>query len=299
MWFVESNVEVEDDNQRETPRTCTDSEIRAAFVAATVKFDRAIKSADRRSIGVSGIQAPTNQHYWASVLFTRLIVTAISIRKLVPDWKARSHWDFSAVASLTRNLAECYLFYFFLCIDEVPQVEKDARIILLNLHDDGTRTKLMAEINNAEKDAETVAARAAVRADLESKFYANAHLAALPERRQRELLRGEKTPFVQDDVIDRTSLDRPHFRMLYRLFSAHTHTGPISFYRMAEHGRGHGVVNSHDARYICMAVDFATGILDRASNDLIALFPDADERGNRIRSAEMQSGNRLGKPRRQ
>ncbi|NPD70186.1 hypothetical protein HN018_27070 (plasmid) [Lichenicola cladoniae] len=283
------DVEVEESTRDKAPRSRSEAQIRDAFSAATARFDQAIRKASRRSVGASGIQSPTNQHYWASVLFTRLVVTAMSVRRLLPKWKAEAHCDFSAVASLTRNLAECYLFYFFLCIDDVPQVEKDARIILLNLHDDGTRTKLMAEIDDSEKDAETIAARAVVRADLAEKFYTNAHLAALPERRQKELLRGEKTPFVQDDVIDRTSLDKANFRILYRLFSAHTHTGPISFYRMAEHGRGHGVANSHDARYICHAVNFATDILERASDDLIALFPDADERGNRIKSGELRN----------
>lgn len=282
-------VKVEKGSRDKPPRLRTEAQIRDALSTATARFDQAIRKAKRRSVGASGIQSPTSQHYWASVLFTRLLVTAMSVRRLLPEWKAGAHWDFSAVASLTRNLAECYLFYFFLCIDDVPQVVKDARIILLNLHDDGTRTKLMAEIDESEKDAETVAARADVRADLAAKFYANEHLAALPERRQKELLRGEKTPFVQDDVIDRTSLDKARFRMLYRLFSAHTHTGPISFYRMAEHGRGHGVVNSHDGQYVCHAVDFAIDILERASDDLITLFPEANDRGNRIKPREKRN----------
>ena len=104
---------------------------------------------------------------------------------------------------------------------------------------------------------------------------------------------------MQDDVIDRTTLNKAHFRMLYRLFSAHTHTGPIAFYRMAEHGRGHGVANLYDARYICQAVDFATDILERASDDLVTLFPDADERGSRIKSEETRKGfRRAGRGRR-
>ena len=286
---MKSDVEVEEGSGDGPPRLRTEAQIRDSLSTVTARFDQAISKAKWRSVGASGIQSQTNQHYWASVLFTRLVVTAISIRRLLPEWKAGAHWDFSAVASLTRNLAECYLFYFFLCVDEVPQVERDARIILLNLHDDGTRTKLMAEIDNSELDAETIAARAIVRADLEEKFCANAYLAALPTGRRKELLRGERTPFVQDDVIDRTSLDKARFRSLYRLFSAHTHTGPISFYRMAEHGRGHGVANTHDARYICYAVDFATDILARASDDFTTLFPDADDRGKRIKSEEMRN----------
>ncbi|RYE55927.1 MAG: hypothetical protein EOP18_05160 [Rhizobiaceae bacterium] len=80
------------------------------------------------------------------MLFTRLVVTAKSIQVLTPTLGPNTHVDFSAVASIVRNLAECYLFFFFLCIDDVPQDQKDARIILLNLHDDGSRAKLFAEL---------------------------------------------------------------------------------------------------------------------------------------------------------
>lgn len=261
-----------------------DVQARAKYRQARGEFAAGVLRAQRLSRGAAGIRSETAQHYWASVLFTRMVVTAVSIQVLTPELRPNAHWDFSAVASITRNLAECYLFFYFLCADNVPQVEKDARIILLNLHDNASRRKLFGELGRPD-DAQAAVARAEVHNDLVRKFKANAYLSRLPEKRQKELIRGEKTPFVQDDMVERTNLGKTNFRFLYRLFSNHTHTGPVAFYRMAEHRRGHGLQNPQDTFYMALALDFAGDLMRRAMADLLAFFPDAEARGTAIEAA--------------
>jgi hypothetical protein len=270
----------------------------AMYVPTRAAFGKLVSAAEVVSVGASGIPSPTPQHYWASVLFTRLVVTAKSIQTLTPTMGPNTHVDFSAVASIVRNLAECYLFFFFLCIDDVPQDQKDARIILLNLHDDGSRAKLFAELGEEELDEETRALRNVVRTDLETRFAANPYLAALPEKRRRELLKGEKTPFVQDDVIDRTELDKKGFRFFYRFLSNHTHTGPVAFYRMSEHGRGAGFRNEKDTFYMASALDFAAMLMTRAIRDMSGLFPEAEEKGRKARSNQIRKPGTKGFSRR-
>ncbi len=234
------------------------------------------------SRGAAGIRSETAQHYWASVLFTRMVVTGKTIQILTPKLQPDVHWDFSAVASITRNLAECYLFFYFLCIDDVPQVEKDARTILLYLHDNASRHKLFPKNNNPEYHAKFAAANAKVHDDLVQKFKANIYLSSLPEKRQNELIKGAKTPFVQDEVIEQTTIDKDNFRFLYRLFSQHTHSGPMAFFRMAEHGRGHGFQNYLDTLYMAFALEQASDLIQRATTNMMAFFPDADTRGAAI-----------------
>ena len=263
---------------RDDPKRLSESQAKAKYRDARRDYAAVVLRAKRVSHGSAGIRSETAQHFWASVLFTRLVVTAVSIQVLTPDLQPDAHWDFSAVASITRNLAECYLFFYFLCADDVPQVEKDARIILLNLYDNASRRKLFGELGNTDDSAETAATKAAVHDDLLRKFRANTYLLGLPEKRQKELIRGEKTPFVQDEVIERTTMDKRNFRFLYRLFSNHTHTGPVAFYRMAEHGRGRGIQNIQDTSYMAVALGFAPA-------DVLALFPNAEARGAAIDAA--------------
>jgi hypothetical protein len=266
----------------------TDVQAKAKYRQVRREFAAELLRALRVSRGAAGIRSETAQHYLASVLFTRIVVTAMSIQVLTPELRPNAHWDFSAVASITRNLAECYFFFYFLCADNVPQVEKDARIILLNLHDNASRRKLFRELGEPD-DAKTATAKAEVHNDLVRKFEAIAYLSGLPEKRQKELIRGEKTPFVQDDMVERTNMDKTNFRFLYRLFSNHTHTGPVAFYRMAEHGRGRGFQNRQDTFYMAVALDFAGDLIRRAAADFLAFFPDAETRGTAIEVAEAKA----------
>jgi hypothetical protein len=102
----------------------------------------------------------------------------------------------------------------------------------------------------------------------------------LPPSKQKELLKGDKDPFTQDEILERMGEDRAAFRGYYRFLSAHTHTGPISFYRMAEHGRGTGIENRIDKAWTASALSIAGKFLKRASEDMLRIYPDAEHAGD-------------------
>lgn len=54
-----------------------------------------------------------NTHF-ALTLFTRMTITATSISAIVPNRNNEANWDFSSIASLTRNILECELVLYFL-----------------------------------------------------------------------------------------------------------------------------------------------------------------------------------------
>jgi Family of unknown function (DUF5677) len=289
---------MEEKTTSDDPPRLTEFQAKTEYKKARRNFAAEVLRARRISRGAGGIRSETVQHYWASVLFTRMVVTAMSVQMLTPELQPDTHWDFSAVASISRNLAECYLFFYFLCADDVAQVEKDARVILLNLHDNASRKNLFGELGEPDDDVEAAAVKAEVHDDLVRKFNANAYLSGLPEKRQKELIKGERTPFVQDDMIERTKMDKRNFRFLYRFFSNHTHTGPVAFYRMAEHERGRGFQNFRDTYYTAIALGFASDLMRRAMIDTLALFPDAETRGLAMESAEARAGGTSGRKKR-
>lgn len=244
-------------------------EMTSLYVAHKRAYRETARRAVRVSRGSGGVLSTGNRMFWASVLFTRLTVMAKSVLELLPDPKPREHWDFSSVASLVRNLNEAYLVYFWLCQDEVLDEVRAGRFILLYLHDYGSRKRLYPE-QFEETDP--------VYLDLERQFDANPYLRTYTEAQRRVALRGEKTPFVQDEVLKRMGYDLPSFRNMYRFFSQHTHTGPMSFYRMVDHDRGTGVETRHEKRYMIMAIVFAIEILNRAIEGHLSIFPDAETR---------------------
>ena len=148
-------------------------------------------------------------------------MTAKSLDRLPPDPKPGEHWDFSAAASLARNLFEACLVYHWLCGEQVEETERAARFILFHLHDHGSRRRLLPDDLASPEILD----------DLVERFDANPVLAAYDEKQRRQAIRGERTPFTQDEVLVEIDVDAETFRTLYRFFSQHTHTGPLAFYR--------------------------------------------------------------------
>lgn len=243
------------------------------------EFRETLKRCKQISRGSGGISSTGNRMFWGSVLFTRIVVTAKSMDRLLPDPKPGEHWDFSATASLARNLFEACLVFHWLCGGGLDEDERAARFILFHLHDHGSRMRLLPGENF---DPEVLA-------DLTERFDANPVLSTWDEKRRRVALRGERTPFIQDEVLTEMGFDPVAFRMAYRLFSQHTHTGPISFYRMMEHDRGAGVETRHEKRYMLIAMGFALDFLKRAAATQLDIIPDAETRPPFLTDAQVRA----------
>lgn len=250
-------------------------EARAAFAAYT-------KRAKAISRGVGGIYTEDGRKFWASVLFTRLVVTAHSVLHMAPRTAPipdrHAHWDFSAVASLSRNLAECYFMFFYLCIDETPaEDEWLTRLNLIQLRDNTARREMFSDWDPNDVQ---LAGFGDHHDDLTKKLRSRKFFQNLPERLQAELLKGKKALLLtQDEILERMGEESGVFRGLYRLFSAHTHSMPLSFYRMSD-GRGRGVENSIDKSEMSGALEMASGFLERAIAEMLKLFPEAEQRGS-------------------
>jgi hypothetical protein len=245
-------------------------ELTSFYLRLRSEYRQLIKRLERMSRGAGGILSTGNRMFWGSVLFTRISVTAKSIDKLLPDPRPREVWDFSAAASLVRNLLEAELVYQWLCADGPDDVTREARFILLYLHDRGSRYRLFPP-DDENADAEVLQ-------DLVRRFDANPVLAAYDERRRKVALKGEKTPFIQDDVLAEMNVHSADFRRLYRFLSQHTHTGPIAFYRQAEQDRGAGVETRMEKIYLIIAIAAAYDALGRVMNVHLQIFPDAETR---------------------
>lgn len=263
---------------------CSEAQAEHVYRQARSEFAKLATRAKTVSTGTGGLRADTGRHYWASVLFTRLAVTALSILRLAPRTAPmpdrHAHWDFSAVASLTRNLTKGYFIFYYLCVDQVADDDEwSTRLELIQLHDNATRRRMFQDLDPDHPDLPGFDGH---HQDLVQRLQARHHLKSLPERRQRQMLKGDRYPYIQDELLQRMGMDRSHYRYQYRFLSAHTHTGPIAFYRMAEHGRGTGIENRADKIFMASALNLAATFLGRATDETLLLFPNAEQRGSLV-----------------
>lgn len=231
------------------------------------------------SQSVSGRPSESNKHYWASILFTRLCTSSVSLLLLLPrnpQVRAKfEHWDFSAVAALGRQIIECYFAYFYLCVDLTSEDEWQSRWNLFNLHDCMSRKRMF---ENFGSDAEKIKGFIQQAEELKSLLKTNAYFLLLEEKKRNEFLKGNSAYLLsQDEIIDRMGDDATVFRGMYRFLSAHVHSFPLSFYRIGEEDRGRGLENHIDKSYICITLELLDNFLTRATREMGALFPGSSD----------------------
>jgi hypothetical protein len=264
-----------------------------AFRASRRAFRPKVHRAKMISRGCAGIPSTGGRMYWASALFTRMIGISSSILKLIPHDEKKDHWDAASICALTRNLAECYLWLFFLSFDDVSDEEHEARIYLMYAHDNRGRERIAEE---SVADSQIAEYYRRVRAEIAQKLTQNSFFETLPEKRRNELIRGDKTPFVQDDLLERMGIERSEFRALYRVLSAQTHSSPVAFYDVLTIGGGTGTVHEHEMRYMGLALQFAVQLLDWAEANMVSMHPYAERRGKLLSEKDVRNGKHLGFP---
>ncbi|MEQ7154080.1 DUF5677 domain-containing protein [Brevundimonas aurifodinae] len=249
----------------------------ATYREALTAFESATQTAIDLSRALSGRPSATSQIFWASVLFTRLCNFSVSLSKLLPgsgysNGKADEVWDNSSVASLVRDIFECFLLFHYLCIDPGPPAEASARQTLMHLHDCTMRLRVFYVDEGSADRTFYEGEKSRLKAQLE----ANTYFQSLSEKRRQRLLAGRDLMFLsQDEILDRLGEDRALFRRHYEMLSAHTHSLPLSFYRALEDGRGRGVENSAEKNYISQSLATVARFLGKACQNYAAMFAEA------------------------
>jgi len=213
-----------------------------------------------------------NKIFWASVLYTKMCVTGVSIRILSPESdfikKDFLHWDYASLYSLTRNLMECYHALFYLCVDNVDADELIARKKLFNLHDYYSRKKLFSYTDEPIEDTEIE--KSVIEELCETKYFKN-----LSSKQQKHYLKGEDAYFIsREDIEVKIGTDKQYFKYVYKLFSSNTHSFPMGFYGMIKGDIGRGTRTDKEMYYNGYALEIAEQYITQASRDMLKFFPD-------------------------
>lgn len=239
------------------------------------QFDEAVLEARRVSQAAAGRQTNARP-YWASVLFTRLCTFSVTLLGLAPRSrfapKHFEHFDCASCFTVARNVVDAYLIFYYLCVEAVTDDEWRYRLALVQLNDCLSRQALFRDLGHGDDKLRGFAAQAA---ELRNRISELPPFKVLPENQQRHRLRGDTPMYLsQDEVLGRMGADRAHFRVLYRLVSAHVHSLPLGFYRMGERQQGRGTESDLEKRYTELALEIADWPLRRATAEMSQIFPD-------------------------
>ena len=252
---------------------------RADYDQALAIFDVLVSASTAISQGASGRPAESGRHYHASLLYTRLCGWGVSALMALPGNRLSvaqfENWDFPAIASISRNLIECYIAFFYLCVEPIEKEEWECRWNIFNLHDCLRRKKFFEligeEMDQLAKFDETAE-------ELRDRLRNNKRFLELEPAVQKDCLKARKLYLQsQDELVEKFGIERALFRGLYVLLSSHVHTFPLGFYRIGMENRGRGLETEVDRMYMTTAVKIASFFIRRAAKEMIQLFPGADE----------------------
>lgn len=230
---------------------------RDAYIEARTSFRIAVEQAVSISVSINGVKSNSGREYWSSVIFSKLVLSAMTLDKIAPinpNENSVELWDLGSICTLARGLAENYLILHWLCFETAEKELWDLRITLLTLCDNRSRFRLVDEVEGEPASDCFEQAQLNVSKDLSK----NPIFASYDEKRKRALIKADKLPFIHDEVIASLPIDPVLFRKFYRYLSAFVHTNTISFFRMAEQNRGSGEFNHYDANNIAGALDLVT-----------------------------------------
>jgi hypothetical protein len=242
----------------------------AQLNALTSATERAITS----SHAATGVDAGSRR-YWASVIFIKLCTTSVSILWLCPESRLNqdgTHWDYASIATLTRNLLECALQFFYFCIEPIGDEEWNVRLRVMQLHDCTERSRMFQAYDSNYPQLAGFAQQADELRDI---LQTNTFFRSLRAKLQKTLLKGERSGILtQDEILARMGRASTTIRGYYRFLSSQSHPFPLGFYRTGEHNRGRGEENRVDKGYIAHALGFCTDTLKRSTDDFQKTFAD-------------------------
>lgn len=244
---------------------------RKAFKAYNQQTARALAA----SINYAKIQGG-DRRYWSSVIFLRILLISVSIRKLLPDIdrpKLLPWWDFASFANLVRALFELLLFFRYFT-EPCSDSEWLAKLNVMRLNDCTERFRYFS----AAKPNEDVKGFHEQQTDLIKRLENNPVMQAMDEKQRKKILEGWRPSILsQRQIAEKFNIPEiiwSHFQFL----STYTHSLPMSFYRTDEHKRD-GTESDVDRAYFIIHLDWIREML-KESIDFYEKDMDEAKRDN-------------------
>lgn len=243
------------------------------------KFKLAVMHASTVSYGGVGILTSHARETYCSIIFTKLVVTNLSILKLCPDPAANNYaesaLDFTAIASLSRVVIDTFIALYHFGLEDCSEEEYQTRQLLLFWRDHRVRGKMGMPQSTSGFDHEK---------DIKERLALNSFWQTVPEKRQRHLLKSNDILHSPYDVMKRAGFDPEFNKQIYSYWSAHTHCDSVAFLRMIEQNRGRGIVNEIDLSLTAVCLEYLTKILNYSSDKVDNVLIGSEYRGYSVKT---------------
>jgi hypothetical protein len=167
------------------------------------------------------------RRYWSSVLLIRTCLISESIEHLCPDKNnpaAAKQWDFSSIASLSRNLFEAVAFFNYISTPVSPEIFT-FRILLMEYNDCMNRLRIFRQLGMHDQVMRGESEAAAFQSELNN----DNHFMTLDPYQQKRAMTGLYPTMFSLREMAGPAGQKAETWGLYDYLSTHSHTHPVSF----------------------------------------------------------------------
>jgi len=251
----------------------------ARYDQAVAEYAGWVQRAQTYSMHTHAVQTPSEKVYLGSILFIGVVLRARSLLRLLPGSSLHSRdsestLDFGSIASIARSLMEaCYVFYG-LAIEDVPNAEWQARVLVARLHEAVERRTMLRKLGDggSQHDREVTDFIENLRTELSD----NTHIGTLEEADQQKCFQGGM-PFLGSiqEISTHYLGDREYARFLYKWLSNYSHQQPFAFFSTSM-DRGRGIENAEEGNLTVLLLEQCNEHLIVCCQQYLDLFPHLD-----------------------
>jgi hypothetical protein len=264
----------------------TPAAIEERYLEAIADLKRLATYCHAVSSSLAGKNAPGEREYYASIIFAKMTMHAISISRNTPRGLAIENdlsgvvWDVSSICVLVRALIESFDALAYVAVHPISEELRSLRIQIWELHDKERRVRMLKLIGSRsplvsqiEHDAD----------QLRANILANPILDKVYPSYRGKISKKECPDFLQplEERNQASAISHTYYLGARMFLSSYVHTHPFSVHQLASFKAG----DTNSLVLISVAVRYAVTFLAKAIEGMTYVFgeklPAADEPTNR------------------
>lgn len=214
----------------------TPTEIEKRFLAAIADLGRLTTYCHAVSSSLAGDTARGEREFYASIIFAKMTMHAISILRNTPRGLTLENdlsgavWDVSSICAMVRALIESFDAFAYVAVHPISEESRSLRIQIWELHDKERRVRILKLIGSKSPLVSQMEHEAE---QLRTRILASPSLDALHSGVRGKISKGECPDFLQtlEQRNQASKVSHAYYLSARMFLSSYVHTHPLSIHR--------------------------------------------------------------------
>lgn len=241
------------------------------YIAVVREYDAIANYACEMSTRLSGRRVVEKHLSYAETIFTKLVCHCVSLRRLVPTFRAGTTelWDIGAVCAIARTLIEAFDALAYIGLHQIPPQERELRMLVWELHGQERRLSMLGDTGAIGPDVDAVRDDAKA---LRDATMAHALFGQLSAKAQKDISLGKAPAFTisQRERNAANGINHDFYNVVTMFLSQYVHTLPFALSQLTLAHAG----DPEALQTISMTLKYSLPFIAKAVAGIGELWPD-------------------------